>query len=221
MLRSSRYQASELMFIVPNIAHLSNIRLTMAYRELPEDESLKWQSCHKWKIDPDANRFYGFAPGKKYYLNGVMVEEQMPGLSAVSKTPFPEHRVPRRGTVMVSPDDPEYARHCKDQGLEHLIQGREPTPSPLVNGASSPPMPATSGNTAPRPSDEAGSGGSRATAHVNGTVPSPDVSQNPQVPSSPLSPTARPATTTAEPRQDPQPLVNGINGTVNGTGSSG
>ncbi|KAL8400330.1 hypothetical protein RB594_000637 [Gaeumannomyces avenae] len=206
-------KASELMFIVPNIPHLSNIRLAMAYRELPEDESLKWESCQKWKIDPDANRFYGFAPRKKYYLNGVMVEEQMPGLSAVSKTPFPEHRVPRRGTVMIPPDDPEYARHCKDQGLEHLLEASHPTPSPLVNGASSPPTIATSASTARRLStDESSGDGPRTTALVNGTAHSPDVSdvsQNPRA-SSPLSPRAMPATTIVEPRQDPQPLVNDL-----------
>ncbi|EOO02857.1 putative ankyrin repeat protein [Phaeoacremonium minimum UCRPA7] len=76
-------KASELMYIIPNIPHLRSITLTVAYRELPEHESQlsKWAPLQKWKIDPDANRFYGFAPRNKYYVNGQMVLEEKPGLS--------------------------------------------------------------------------------------------------------------------------------------------
>lgn len=132
-------KASELMYIIPNIPHLRSITLTVAYRELPEHESQlsKWAPLQKWKIDPDANRFYGFAPRNKYYVNGQMVLEEKPGLSRVSKTPFPEKPVPRRGFVAVSPDDPEYARLCREQGLDQILSGLQ-TP-PLVNGTHSSP----------------------------------------------------------------------------------
>lgn len=127
------------MYIIPNIPHLRNITLTVAYRELPEHESQlsKWGPLQKWKIDPDADRFYGFAPRNKYYVNGQMVLEEKPGLSRVSKTPFPEKPVPRRGFVAVAPDDPDYARLCREQGLDQILSGLQ-TP-PLVNGTHSSP----------------------------------------------------------------------------------
>ncbi|WYZ40461.1 hypothetical protein EsH8_IV_000802 [Colletotrichum jinshuiense] len=116
---------SDLMFIVPSIPHLRTIRMSVEYRELPDDEGqlYGWKVSQKWKQDPDADRFYGFAPRNKYYLNGVMVEEQKPGLSATSSTPFPEKRVPRKGLQQVFPGDPDYVRVCKEQGLEHLLNG--------------------------------------------------------------------------------------------------
>lgn len=113
------------MFIIPNIPHLRSLKMSVEYRELPEDEGqlYGWKVTQKWKQDPDADRFYGFAPRNKYYINGVMVEEQRPGLSATSSTPFPEKRVPRKGLQQVFPSDPDYARLCKEQGLDHLLNG--------------------------------------------------------------------------------------------------
>ncbi|TPX11169.1 uncharacterized protein E0L32_000987 [Thyridium curvatum] len=118
-------KASELMYIIPTMPHLRNIKLSMAYRELPESEAqmMYWAPTQKWKSDPDADRFHGFAPRNKYFVNGAMVSEDKPGLSAVSKTPFPEKRVPRRGLKAVTPDDPDYDKICREQGLEHLISG--------------------------------------------------------------------------------------------------
>ncbi|OLN93928.1 Protein HOS4 [Colletotrichum chlorophyti] len=127
-------KVSDLMFIVPSIPHLRSLKMSVEYRELPDDESqlYGWKVPQKWKQDPDADRFYGFAPRNKYYVNGVMVEEQKPGLSATSSTPFPEKRGPRKGLQQIFPGDPDYARLCKEQGLDHLLNGRK-TPA-LRNG---------------------------------------------------------------------------------------
>ncbi|WQF75979.1 Putative ankyrin repeat-containing domain superfamily [Colletotrichum destructivum] len=121
-------KVSDLMFIVPSIPHLRSLKMSVEYRELPEDEGqlYGWKVPQKWKQDPDADRFYGFAPRNKYYINGVMVEEQKPGMSATSSTPFPEKRAPRKGLQQVFPGDPDYARVCKEQGLEHLLNGTNP-----------------------------------------------------------------------------------------------
>ncbi|KAI1106310.1 hypothetical protein F4804DRAFT_52452 [Jackrogersella minutella] len=85
----------------------------------------------------------GFAPRSKYYINGQLVGEQLPGKYRPSKTPFPEHRVPRRGgLIRVTPDEPDYARLCIEQGLSHLltdqqkqamINGSHPTPRSMVS----------------------------------------------------------------------------------------
>src|SRR3954468_12355781 len=128
------------MYIVPTIPHLRNLRLTVAYRELPENEAemvkAKWATTQKWKNDPGVDRFHGFAPRNKYYLNGEMIREERPGMAEVSKTPFPERRVPRRGLTAVQPDDPDYARLCQEQGLDYLLSAAS---SPrLPNGVHSP-----------------------------------------------------------------------------------
>ncbi|KAK0722382.1 hypothetical protein B0T26DRAFT_739637 [Lasiosphaeria miniovina] len=136
-------KASDFMYIIPAIHHLHNIRLTMAYRELPETDAQlgKWVP-QKWKSDPDANRFYGFAPSSKHFVNGELVSEDQPGLAAVSISPFPEKRVPRRGLVAVEMDDPAYSKLCKEQGLEDLASEGE---SPLLpNGVHSSPLSASS-----------------------------------------------------------------------------
>lgn len=118
MLTILQTQASDFMFIIPTIPHLRDVKLTMSYRELPESETqLKWTPTQKWKSDPDASRFHGFAPSNKQFINGKLVSERKPGLCAVSRSPFPEKRVPRRGLVEVSPDDPDYKRICKEQGI--------------------------------------------------------------------------------------------------------
>ncbi|SPJ79640.1 related to nasopharyngeal carcinoma susceptibility protein LZ16 [Fusarium torulosum] len=132
---------SDLMYTVPNIPHLRNIQLSVEYRELleTEAESMRWGAgFQKWKQDPGAARYHGFAPRCKHYLNGALVGEDMPQAAQTSSTPFPERRVPRRGLVQVYPDDPEYTRICMEQGLEHLVNGH--LSPPLVNGIHSSPI---------------------------------------------------------------------------------
>jgi hypothetical protein len=128
------------MYTVSNIPHLRNIQLAVEYRELLESEaqSMQWGTCQKWKQDPDAARYHGLAPRCKYYLNGALVGEDMPQLAQTSSTPFPDKKVPRRGLVQVFPDDPDYARLCLEQGLEHLVNGH--LSPPLINGIHSSPI---------------------------------------------------------------------------------
>lgn len=128
------------MYTVSNIPHLRNLKLAVEYRELleTEEESRVWKSKQKWKQDPDAARYHGFAPRRKYYVNGDLVGEELPKTAQISKTPFPEKRVPRRGLNQVAPDDPDYARLCMEQGLEHLLNGHPS--SPLMNGIHSSPI---------------------------------------------------------------------------------
>ncbi|KAM3442532.1 hypothetical protein NHJ13734_002307 [Beauveria thailandica] len=125
---------SELLYTVPNIPHLRNVTLAVEYRELLESEAqaVGWKAPLKWKQDPGADRFHGFAPRYKYYLGGYFLREDTPTKHLISSTPFPEKRVPRRGLVQVFPDDPEYEKLCLQQGLEHLVKGQS-SPS-LPNG---------------------------------------------------------------------------------------
>lgn len=165
----------------------------MAYRELPEHESQfgKWTPLQKWKRDPDANRFYGFAPRNKYFVGGELVREEKPGLCTVSTSPFPERRVPRKGFRAVSADDPDYARLCKEQGLEHLVTEAN---SPLLpNGVHSSPRSAASN--LPHQSLDGGAGPSttHSTAIVNGNGNTHH----------PMSPSSDPGAA------QPRPLVNG------------
>lgn len=127
------------MQAISNIPHLRTIRLGVEYREAMESEAqtVGWKVTQKWKSDPDASRYHGFAPRCKHYLNGQMVSEDLPKSCQTSKVPFPEKRVPRRGLLQVYPDDPEYARFCVEQGLEHLVNGHS---SPPVNGIRSSPI---------------------------------------------------------------------------------
>ncbi|KAK2593150.1 hypothetical protein QQS21_009160 [Conoideocrella luteorostrata] len=131
---------SDFLYTVPNIPHLRNIKLSVEYRELLENESqlLGWQTSNKWKQDPDAPRFDGGAPRYKYYVNGTLVGEMLPTTHQISKSPFPEQRVPRRGLVRAFPEDPDYEQLCIEQGLEHLIKAVQ-TPS-LTNGSHSSPI---------------------------------------------------------------------------------
>ncbi|KAM0334208.1 hypothetical protein ACHAQA_001229 [Verticillium albo-atrum] len=130
---------SDLLDLVPTITHLQNIRLSIEYREIPEDEAqeLTFQTPRRYRQDPGAERFMGFAPRSTYYVNGQKVGEDLPGLSATSKVPFPDHerRVPRRnGLQQVFPGEPDYAKLCLAQGLGHLVNGhKSPSPS-LPNG---------------------------------------------------------------------------------------
>jgi hypothetical protein len=119
----------------------------VGYRELPEDEtklgSLSAPSSCKWKSDPDAARYHGWTPQSKYYLNGELVGEDLPKFAAVSSTPFPESRVPRRHMRAVPPDDPEYPRLCHEQGLGHLLNGEACGSPSLPNGIHTTPSPRT------------------------------------------------------------------------------
>jgi hypothetical protein len=64
-------------------------------------------------------------------------------MCVVSTEPFPENRVPRRGLHAVAPDDPDYARLCREQGLEHLLDDAN---SPLLpNGVHPSPRSVASG----------------------------------------------------------------------------
>ncbi|KAK1751672.1 hypothetical protein QBC47DRAFT_364035 [Echria macrotheca] len=176
-------KASDFMYIVPRIEHLRNVKLTMEYRELPENEAdlNTWRSLQKWKNDPGSYRNRGFAPGKKHYINGEFVSEDGASLSAVSPSPFPEKRVPRRGLIAVSPDDPAFATLCKEQGLDDLVDRGSPllpngiqasSMGHMVNGLGSPASPVTGvvnqhGNHPISPSSEAGP--AQARPLVNGT----------------------------------------------------
>ena len=138
-------KVSDLLYTVPNIPHLLNVKISVEYRELCEtmEETKKWvKDRYKWRDDPGAERYGGHAPRRKYYVNGEFVSEDMPTTHQISNKPFPEIRVPRRGLVQVTRDDPDYERICKEQGLEHLLKGRQ-TPS-LPNGVHSSPASQTS-----------------------------------------------------------------------------
>lgn len=183
------------MFIVPTIPHLRSVELAITYRELPEHgaQLITWAPLQKWKSDPDANRFHGFAPRNKYYMNGQLVREDLPGMTAVSKSPFPEKRVPRRGLQAVLPDDPDYPRLCREQGLQHLLSEAS---SPLLpNGVHSSPASAVS-NFPPRTF----SGPTSPTfAHGSTTTNGHGLHR-------PMSPSSDPGAA------KPRPLVNGNNG---------
>lgn len=118
---------SDFLYIVPTIPHLRNVKLSICYCELPESESAltTFSSPAKWKRDLDAESRGGFAPRSKHYINGQLVGEDKPGRYQPSKTPFPENRVPRRGLIAVTSDDPDYARLCFEQGLAHLLNDEQ------------------------------------------------------------------------------------------------
>lgn len=125
------------------------MELGVEYRELAESEadlhSLK--GGQKWRQDPDADRFAGHAPRYRYFVNGSQVGEDLPIVSAVSNTPFPEKRVPRRGgLIAVLPGESDYERLAVEQGLEHLVQN-SPQGQQMPNGihSSSPTQPMANG----------------------------------------------------------------------------
>lgn len=132
---------SDLMYLVPTIPHLRDVKLSVVYHECleSEDQPNGWRTMEKWKTDPDASRYHGLSPRSKYFINGVMIGEEVAMACETSKTPFPEKRVPRRGLDRVYPDDPDYARICMEQGLEHLLNGQHTSP-PLPNGTHSSPI---------------------------------------------------------------------------------
>ncbi|KAI1634826.1 hypothetical protein F4809DRAFT_665077 [Biscogniauxia mediterranea] len=126
---------SDFLYLVPSIPHLRDVKLSICYCELPEHESAlsTWSSPAKWKQDPDAESRGSFAPRYKHYTNGELVSEDKPRQYKPSKEPFPEHRVPRRGLVAVTPDEPDYARLCLEQNLGHLLT--EQQKQSVLNGA--------------------------------------------------------------------------------------
>jgi hypothetical protein len=162
MCTNHNIQASDLLYTVPNVPHLRNVKLAIGYREVAESEAQHEAArlLSKWKQDPDADRYRGFSPRNKYYVNGVLTGEDLPKPYEMSKTPFPEKRVPRRGLVQVFPSDPEYAQICKEQGLEHLIKNGNG--SLLSNGDSSSPV-----NEDPASRTEPYMNGTNGHAHVH------------------------------------------------------
>ncbi|CAK7213760.1 hypothetical protein SCUCBS95973_001908 [Sporothrix curviconia] len=113
-------KASDVLSVVPKYPHLHGVRLVLSYRELPETESQSMPAAPtaKWKNDPDADQHNGFAPGQKYYVDGVFVGQQGIGMAIPYKTPPREVRVPRRGLVAVPYDDPEFATLSKAMGID-------------------------------------------------------------------------------------------------------
>jgi hypothetical protein len=193
----TRFQASDFLYIIPTIHHLRNVKLTMAYCELPENEmqSTSWTPHQKWRRDPEANGLNRFAPRNKHYINGELVSEDKPSLREASTSPFPRQRVPRRGFVAISRDDPAYGRLCKEQGLGDMMVDAE---SPLLaNGVHS-----SHTSTSPH----------AATAVVNGMA-SPTLittaTTNGVGNHQPISPSSE-----AGPAQA-RPLVNGFHGMLN------
>lgn len=135
-------KVSDLLYTIPTIPHLHNLKIAVTYRELleTEEQARFCRPMQKWKQDPDADRFGGhFAPRNKYYVDGRLVGEDKPVRAETSKTPFPDPpRVPRRGGLAsVMPDESDYERLCMEQGLEHLVNGKQ-SPS-LPNGVHTPP----------------------------------------------------------------------------------
>ncbi|KXX76408.1 Reticulocyte-binding protein 2 a [Madurella mycetomatis] len=189
-------KASDFMYIIPTMHHLRNVKLTMAYCELPETDmqSISWTPHQKWRSDPEINGLHGFAPSNKHFVNGELVSEDKPRLRAASSSPFRRQRIPRRGFVAVSRDDPAYGRLCKEQGLDDVMVDAE---SPrLPNGVHSSPMSASS-HTAAATVNGLGSPMLIATTTGNGTG------------NQPISPSSESGPAQA------RPLVNGIHGMLN------
>ncbi|KAI4597038.1 Set3 complex subunit with deacetylase activity, meiotic-specific repressor of sporulation proteins [Pestalotiopsis sp. 9143b] len=180
---------SDLLFVLPSIPHLRNVKLSICYRELPEHETElnSWTAPAKWKSDPDANAREGFAPRQKYYINGRLNGEDRPGHYKPSASPFPDQRVPRRGgLVAVSPEEPDYPQLCLEQGLGHLLSEHQKLSA--MNAAHLTPRSMTSNDTADGPNgDNMSPSAASPTDRVNGNYE----------------------------RGSPEtPLVNGINGTA-------
>lgn len=181
-------QQSDLLFVLPTIPHLRNVKLSICYRELPEHEHQLnvWAAPTKWKSDADAITREGFAPRHKHYINGRLENEDRPGHYKPSYSPFPDQRVPRRGgLVAVGSDEPDFPQLCLEQGLGHLLSEQQKLMA--VHTAHLTPRSMTSNNT-----DDG----------TNGNNMSPSA----------VSPTTRVnGIYGGEPEK---PLMNGINGTI-------
>lgn len=161
-------QLSDLMFFIPNIPHLRNLEVVVMYEEIPEtvEQYEKGEYPSRWKNDPDAERYMGFCPRNKYYVNGQLVREGKVDINNVSKTPWPEQRVPRDGLNAVSPTNPNYVRFAKEQGLGHLLSGLR-TP-PMTTAAQSSPNRLFSQRAFQGPNDGLSPPPSECTAIANG-----------------------------------------------------
>ncbi|OBT81797.1 hypothetical protein VE02_09629 [Pseudogymnoascus sp. 03VT05] len=113
-------KVADLMFIAPSIPHLRNLQLKVQYYEVLPDESWlnRWALPDKWKQDPDCEKYLGFAPGTKTYVNGDLVSEGGAKLAVVSSTPFPSMSTPRAGFVEVKKGGGESEDLAKQQDLE-------------------------------------------------------------------------------------------------------
>jgi hypothetical protein len=180
-------QESDLLFVLPSIPHLRNVKLSICYRELPEHENQLnfWSAPAKWKSDPDANVREGFAPRHKYYINGRLDSEDRPGHYKPSNSPFPDQRVPRRGgLVAVGPEEPDFPQLCLEQGLSHLLSEQQKLLA--MNAAHLTPRSMTSNETADGTNGENLSPSAPSPTRVNGMYD----------------------------RASEAPLINGINGTA-------
>ncbi|KAH6850184.1 hypothetical protein B0I37DRAFT_352699 [Chaetomium sp. MPI-CAGE-AT-0009] len=191
-------KAADFLYIIPTIQHLRNVKLTVTYCELPENElqSITWTPRQKWRHDPVANGLRGSAPSNKHYVNGKLVSEDKPSLREASTSPFPRQRVPRRGLVAAAPEDPAHASLPKELLEDHLMIDAE---SPVLpNGVHTSPT---------------GVSSHAAVARVNGVRPPALVTTIAAngAGNHPISPSSE-----AGPAQA-RPLVNGTHGTVTST----
>jgi hypothetical protein len=95
------FQVSDVMFIVPTIPHLRNVRLDIQYLELPPDEKSfdMLMPPARWKQDPDRELYLGFGPANKVYVNGRLIGEAHVKTASTGPTPFPTHRTSRESLV--------------------------------------------------------------------------------------------------------------------------
>ncbi|EAQ90959.1 hypothetical protein CHGG_02894 [Chaetomium globosum CBS 148.51] len=108
---------ADFLYIIPTIQHLRNVKLTLTYCELPENEqqSIIWTPRQKWKHDPDTDGPRGFAPSNKHYVNGELVSEGRSNLREASTSPFPRQRIARRGLVAVLRENLAFTRVTEEQ----------------------------------------------------------------------------------------------------------
>lgn len=197
------------MFIVSTTHHLQNLKLTMAYCELPEPGAppISWLYQPKWKSDPpQAHTLCGFAPGNKHFIKGELVSEDKPALRQASASPFPRHRFVRHGFVAVSQEDTAHGSvRCKEQDAdESMMDGDLPL---LPNGVHSSPVSTSSHLTG------TGTGtvnGVRSPTLVTAAVSTSVVTTNGFVNLQPISPSSEPGPAQA------RPLTNGIRSVANG-----
>ena len=195
------------MFIVSTTHHLQDLKLTMAYCELPEPGAppMSWLYQPKWKNDPpQAHTRCGFAPGNKYFIRGELVSEDKPALRQASTSPFPRHRFVRHGFVAVSQEDTAHdSVRCKEQdGDESMIDSDLPL---LPNGVHSSPASTSSHLIGPGTAN-----GMRSPTLVTPTVSTSVVTTNGFVNLQPISPSSEPGPAQA------RPLANGIHSVANG-----